>query len=198
MYASAVTRIIAGRHGGRRLDTPRHDRTRPTTDRVREAVFSAITTFFGRASEPPDQALTGLSFLDLYAGSGAVGLEAASRGAAPVVLVEKDKPTAAIARANCTRLGVGAQVRTEAVAALLATPPTEPFRIVWMDPPYDTPTPTMGRVIEDLVGSSWLAPDPLVVVERSTRSTPFAWPTDLPVQWERRYGETTIYFAQEG
>ncbi len=195
MYASAVTRIIAGRARGRRLTTPRHARTRPTSDRVREAVFSAIATFFGRAGEPAESALEGLSFLDLYAGTGAVGLEAASRGAAPVVLVEKDRQVAATAKENCRVVGSGGHVLTESVATTLSRAPVQPFRIVWLDPPYELPSETVGDLVALASENGWLAPDPLVIVERSTRSAPLVWPATLPTRWERRYGETTVYYA---
>src|SRR6187200_3360511 len=89
-----MSRIIAGSRRGRRIAMPPGDRTRPTSDRVREALFSAIAAWAGRAAEPVEQSLAGLAFCDLYAGSGAVGLEAASRGAYPVLLIERDLRTA--------------------------------------------------------------------------------------------------------
>lgn len=192
-----MTRIIAGIAGGRRLATPRHDRTRPTTDRVREAVFSAITAFYGRGAAPPETSLDGIAFLDLYAGSGAVGLEAASRGASPVLLVEKDRRTAAMTRHNSATTGVGGTVRAEPVAKVLAERPAEPFRVVWLDPPYDMPTAQLEEVATTLVERGWLTADPLVIAERSSRSAPISWPGQLPSHWERRYGETTLYFAAQ-
>ena len=101
-----VTRIIAGARGGRRLAMPTGNSTRPTTDRVREALFSTITAWAGRSSASADEALAGLSFADLFAGSGAVGLEAASRGAAPVLLVERSRRTAALAARNAQDLAL--------------------------------------------------------------------------------------------
>ena len=103
-----MSRIIAGSRGGRRIGMPSGDRTRPTTDRVREALFSAIAAWAGTSMRSADQALAGLGFCDLYAGSGAVGLEAASRGADPVLLVEADRRTAAVARGNAAELGLPA------------------------------------------------------------------------------------------
>ncbi|WP_028709421.1 16S rRNA (guanine(966)-N(2))-methyltransferase RsmD [Propionicicella superfundia] len=192
-----MTRIIAGSRGGRRLATPSHARTRPTTDRVREAVFSAIADFFDRGGLAAEDSLTGLSFCDLYAGSGAVGLEAASRGAAPVLLVERDRATAAVARSNAAALGLAAAVRVAPVERIVAAVPPEPFRIVWLDPPYDMPSERVGDVLATLCEARWLAPDPLVVVERSGRSDPVPWPRPLPIRWKRRYGETAVYYAAE-
>src|SRR5689334_5905073 len=105
-----MTRIIAGLAGGRRIVTPSGDATRPTTDRVREALFSAIASWAGRSDRPAGEALRGLSFCDLYAGSGAVGLEAASRGASPVLLVERTARTARLIRQNAARLQPAAEV----------------------------------------------------------------------------------------
>jgi 16S rRNA (guanine966-N2)-methyltransferase len=191
-----MTRIIAGTHRGRRLATPNHSQTRPTSDRVREAVFSAMADFFGQGGADTSSALAGLSFCDLYAGSGAVGLEAASRGASPVLLVEKDRRTADIARRNVAALGVEAEVRAAPVERVLDDR-SQPFDIVWLDPPYDVPTATVDAVLARLAGRGWLGENSLAVVERSTRSDAVSWPTELSDRWSRRYGETTVYFACE-
>jgi 16S rRNA (guanine966-N2)-methyltransferase len=100
------SRIIAGSRRGQRIAMPSGERTRPTTDRVREALFSAIAAWLGTSAEPAERSLAGLAFCDLYAGSGAVGLEAASRGASPVLLVERDPRTAQVARGNSEALGL--------------------------------------------------------------------------------------------
>jgi len=124
-------RIIAGEAGGRRLSVPPGDGVRPTSDRVKESVFSAL----GPAR------LVGARVLDLYAGSGALGLEALSRGAAGALLVERDAAAARAIRANIATLGFGdrATLRVAAVAAVLGGPgPTAPFDLVLLDPPYDT------------------------------------------------------------
>src|SRR3954452_2623955 len=110
-----MTRIIGGTAGGRRLQTPAGDATRPTSDRVREALFSALDAEFGT--------LRGLRFLDLYAGSGAVALEAASRGADAVTAVESDRRTARVVAANAASLGFDVDLRAQPVAAVLAMPP---------------------------------------------------------------------------
>src|SRR5690349_24184329 len=123
-----MTRIIGGAAGGRRLQTPTGDATRPTSDRVREALFSALESQLG--------SLSGLRFLDLYAGSGAVGLEAGSRGAASVTLVESDRRTAALIEDNARTVGIAAQVLAQPVARVLATSPAAPYDVVFADPPY--------------------------------------------------------------
>lgn len=192
-----MTRIIAGSRGGRRISVPAHSRTRPTTDRVREAAFSVIADFFGRGGDPGETMLAGLSFCDLFAGSGAIGLEAASRGAKPVLLVERDRATAELARRNAKSLELPVQVRAGSVESVVAVPPAAPFRIVWLDPPYELETARVNALLETLVGEGWVGPDPLVVVERTSRSKPLSWPQTLPSQWARRYGETTLYFAAE-
>jgi 16S rRNA (guanine966-N2)-methyltransferase len=132
-----VSRIIAGSRGGRRLATPPGDRTRPTTDRVREALFSAIASWAGTAAGPAEQALAGLAFCDLYSGSGAVGLEAASRGAAPVLLVESNRRTALLTTRNAADLALPAEVRTERVEQLIQHPAGRGYDVVFADPPYE-------------------------------------------------------------
>ena len=136
-----MTRIVAGRAGGRRLATPKGDATRPTSDRVREALFSRIESWVGM--------LEGLRFLDLYAGSGAVGLEAWSRGAA-VTLVEHDRRAGAVLKANVAELGLpGAVVRLGTVASVLAGRPDAPYDVVFSDPPYAL---SEAEVVADLHG----------------------------------------------
>jgi 16S rRNA (guanine966-N2)-methyltransferase len=168
--------------------------TRPTSDRVREAVFSALSAWAG-AEGPPDAALRGLSFLDLYAGSGAVGLEAMSRGAGPVLLVESHQRAARTAQRNVADLDLPARVVVERVERLVRTRPAEGYDIVFADPPYSLPPQDLDAVLADLVRNGWLAPGGLVVVERATRSQPPAWPTELAEGWARHYGETTVYFG---
>lgn len=184
-----MTRIIGGRAGGRRLTTPRGEATRPTSDRVREALFSAVESWCGT--------LQGLRFLDLYAGSGAVGLEAWSRGAEAVTLVEHDRRTAALVRSNATSLGFReADVRTGAVRALLATPPQAPYDVVFSDPPYPLADERVLLDLEALVAHGWLAPGALVVVERGSRGPDLVWPEGLEEHRSRRYGETTLWYGR--
>jgi len=184
-----VTRIIAGTHGGRRLATPTGDRTRPTTDRVREAVFSTLESWSG-------EGLGSLAFLDLYAGSGAMALEAASRGASPVVAVESDSRTAEVVRTNARTLGLPVEVRTASVEAVLATTPPRAYDIIWADPPYPVATDHLEHLLGGLWRSGWLAPNGLLVLERDSRAPAPQWPDGVD-GWSRRYGETTIHYAQE-
>ncbi|TBT84321.1 methylase [Propioniciclava sinopodophylli] len=188
-----MSRIIAGSAGGHRLATPSHSRTRPTSDLVRESAFNLIADWAGTVGEPADAMLERFSFLDLYGGTGAVALEAASRGAGPVVCVEKDRGTAALARGNADATGLPVQVVAQSVDAYLAgTPHT--FDVVWFDPPYEVPTAVVEAQVAAVV-DRWLASDGLVIVERSSRDTPPSWPISLTDVRKRRYGETTLYLA---
>ena len=183
-----MTRIIGGTAGGRRLETPKGDRTRPTSDRVREAFFSAVESRMG--------AWSGLRVLDLYAGSGAVGLEALSRGAAAATAVEQDVRTAGVIRRNATTLGLALEVVARAVRTHLAEADPSAYDVVFLDPPYSLGT---DQVVEDLrllAERGWLAEDSLVVVERSSRSTPLTWPEGYEPGKVRSYGETSLAFAR--
>lgn len=185
-----MTRIIAGSHGGRRLRTPAGDKTRPTTDRAREAVFSALTAWAGE--------LTGVGLLDLYAGSGAIALEAASRGCAPVLAVEQDRRTADLIRANACDLDLPVQVRTGDAAAAMAEPAPRAYDILWLDPPYELATERAVEVIRSAWQQGWLVADGIIALERDRRSSDAPqWPAEVPVgeQWSKRYGETEIHYA---
>ncbi len=186
-----MTRIIAGRYGGRRLAVPPGTGTRPTTDRVREALFSALEAQVD---------LAGAGFLDLYAGSGAVGLEAASRGAARVLLVESDPAAARVLRANIATLGAGAVAApaTGPVAEVLAGSPPggAPFDVVFADPPYDLAEPEVTGVLAALAGWGWLAPDAVIVLERPRRGPEPAWVPGITVTRSRRYGETMLWYGR--
>ncbi|MDO5684222.1 MAG: 16S rRNA (guanine(966)-N(2))-methyltransferase RsmD [Propionibacteriaceae bacterium] len=192
-----MSRIIAGSAKGHRIAAPAHSLTRPTTDRVREALFSALESWFW-SEESVSEALAGRSFLDLYAGSGAIGLEAASRGAAPVWLVEADKKTADLIRTNARSTDLTVTVRTGRVEQFLATGP-EPglsFEVGWLDPPYDISDTTLTEALSLLVEHHWIVPAGLIVVERSRRSADPVWPAAVERSWSRRYGETTLHFAE--
>ncbi|MFQ6170212.1 16S rRNA (guanine(966)-N(2))-methyltransferase RsmD [Oryzobacter sp. R7] len=184
-----MTRVIAGVAGGRTLRTPPGPGTRPTSDRVREALFSALDA---------RDAVRGARVLDLYAGSGALGLEAASRGAASVVLVECDRRAADVIARNVTDLGLpGARVVRSTVAAALAGAPAEgeAADLVLVDPPYDVGEDALAAVLERLA-AAWLAPGGVLVVERSTRSPEPAWPDGIErIGKPRKYGETTVWLA---
>ena len=187
--------MIAGRFRGQRLASPPGDRTRPTSDRVREAVFSSLVSWCGTGHAAGDEALSGIAFLDLYGGSGGVAIEAASRGAAPVRLVERDARVAAVARRNADHVGASVQVTTSSVAALLAGTAENPYDIIWLDPPYALPEDELLAAVEAILGRGWLAEDGLLVIERSSRTPDPVLPVALADVWGRRYGETTIHYA---
>lgn len=176
---------------------PAHHHTRPTSDRVRESAFNLIAAWAGTTGEPGESMLERFSFLDLYAGSGAVALEAASRGAGPVVAVERDTATAALARKNASTLNLGVTVATASVEGYLSEAQARPFDVVWLDPPYSVASDNVVRVVGLVLGRGWLARDGLIVAERATRDAPIEWPATLTRTWTRRYGETTLYFATE-
>jgi 16S rRNA (guanine966-N2)-methyltransferase len=182
-----VTRIIGGSAGGRRIATPRGDATRPTSDRVREALFSAVESWCG--------SLHDLRFLDLYAGSGAVGLEAWSRGAGAVTLVE----SAALITANARTLGCpDADVVAGSVRSTLHGTPRAPYDIVFLDPPYPLGEKDLAADLAALAEHGWLTSGALVVVERSVRSPEPAWPEGFTDRRSKRYGETTLWYAESG
>ncbi|MGH3354983.1 MAG: 16S rRNA (guanine(966)-N(2))-methyltransferase RsmD [Nocardioidaceae bacterium] len=183
-----MTRIIAGTAGGRRLTTPPGDATRPTTDRVREAVFSSL--------ESTLRTWAGRRFLDLYAGSGAVGLEALSRGAAHATLVEKHAKAAALAQENARRLQFSAaEIVVAAAERYVRQPPEEPYDVVFLDPPYTLATSAVGDLLGLLADRGWLAPGGLVAVERSSRDEEPAWPDGISPDRAKRYGETVVWYG---
>ncbi len=183
-----MTRIIGGTAGGRRLATPSGPMTRPTTDRVREALFSSIESWCG--------SLQGLRFLDLYAGSGAVGLEAWSRGAGVVTLVESDRRTARLIHDNSRSIGFGKpDVVAASVKATLSKPPTAPYDVVFVDPPYPLDDTRVDEELALLGAQGWLVPGAMVVVERSSRSPEPRWPSGVTATRSKRYGETTLWYG---
>ncbi|MCE1173321.1 MAG: 16S rRNA (guanine(966)-N(2))-methyltransferase RsmD [Propionibacteriales bacterium] len=191
-----MTRIIAGRAKGHRLRTPATSDTRPTTDRVREATFSAIADWAGTGGEQAEDMLAGLSFLDLFAGSGAVALEAASRGAGPVTAVESVGAVAAIARDNARTTRLAVTVVAAEAAKWLATSASTRFDVVWADPPYAYDNDRLAAVVA-LIEQHWLAENGLLVLERASRDDAPVLPEALSVRWHRRYGETTVYYAMK-
>jgi 16S rRNA (guanine966-N2)-methyltransferase len=183
-----MTRIIAGSARGARLEVPSAG-TRPTSDRVRESLFGAL--------ESAD-ALAGARVLDLYAGSGALGLEALSRGAASVDLVERGRQAAAIARRNAAvvaKAGATAMARVhESAVQPFLSRSSGPFDLVFSDPPYDIDDAAMTADLVALAPS--LSPDAVVVVERAKRAAPpdFAAAGLEPFR-EKTYGDTTLWWA---
>lgn len=165
---------------------------------MREAAFSLIADWAGTAGMPADEMLAQLSFLDLYAGSGAVALEAASRGAAPVWAVESDPATARLARGNVTATGLAVTVLAQPVERALTAAPPIGFDVVWADPPYAVTAERLSPVLSAVLERGWLAPDGLLVLERASRDEALLWPSQVTDRWERRYGETTLHFGTKG
>lgn len=182
-----MTRIVAGSAKGRTLAVPKSG-TRPTSERVREALFSRLDHM---------NVLDGTTVLDLYAGTGALGLEALSRGSAHATLVERASAAARVASANVRSTGLPARVVTADARSFLAARTGEDLRgdidLVFIDPPYDIAEADMTAVLS-LLGP-WIGPDALVVVERSTRAPAPTWPPFLVLEDQRTWGETAAYFA---
>jgi 16S rRNA (guanine966-N2)-methyltransferase len=189
-----MTRIIAGTHGGRKLSAPAGAQTRPTSDRVREAFFSTLESMTD---------LSGARFADLFAGSGAVGLEALSRGAATTLLVESDGKAAKTIRDNIVALRVApvARLITGKVAQVIAAEPEGgPYDVVFADPPYAVDDQEVTELQQALVDHGWLAPGAVVVLERSTRTavrgTGLNWVDGITADRSKRYGETTLWYGR--
>jgi 16S rRNA (guanine966-N2)-methyltransferase len=187
-----VARVIAGEAGGRRLAVPAGRDTRPTSDRAREGLFATIASITG--------SLAGARVLDLYAGSGAVGLEALSRGAEHVLLVESGARAGRVIRENIEAIGLkGAEVITGRVERVLARGPDRDggdYDVVFADPPYALADDAVRSMLTALAGQGWLAPGALVVVERATRSGPLCWPAGYDADRARRYGEATFWYGR--
>jgi 16S rRNA (guanine966-N2)-methyltransferase len=182
-----MTRIVAGAAGGRRLVVPRGQATRPTSERVREALFGSLEA---------RGAISGAAVLDLYAGSGAMGLEAASRGAASAVLVDSAHQAVEAARANVASLGLArVAVVLSSVERYLSGRPS-PVGLVIADPPYGAGEDDLAAVLTALVERGWLEPGALVVLERSGRSLEPRWPPGLVRTSVRRYGETAVWITE--
>jgi 16S rRNA (guanine966-N2)-methyltransferase len=185
-----MTRIIAGTARGRRLSVPAGTRTRPTSDRAREGLFATITAIRGSLAQA--------RVLDLYAGSGAVGLEALSRGAGHVLFVESDPAAARVIRANLAAVGLpGGRVITGRAGPVLRRGPGDvpPFDLVVADPPYAASDGEVAATLAVLSAAGWLAPGALVAVERASRSGPFPWPSGYTGDRSRRYGEATFWYG---
>lgn len=189
-----MTRVVAGVARGRRLTVAPGRGTRPTSDRAREGLFSTV----GSVLAGDGRSLEGARFLDLYAGSGAVGLEALSRGASHVLLVESDRGAAAVIAANIAQVGLpGTQVRSAAVEHVVSSPcPDEPFDVVFLDPPYAVSDDEVRVVLGVLSDGGWIARGALVVVERPSRGGEFRWPEVIVGDRERRYGEGTLWYGR--
>ncbi|MFB4310885.1 16S rRNA (guanine(966)-N(2))-methyltransferase RsmD [Actinomadura sp. GTD37] len=184
-----MTRIIAGSAGGRRLATPPGRDTRPTGDRAREGLFSTVLALLGP--------LDGLRVADLYAGSGAVGFEALSRGAAHALLVESHPRAMRAIRQNADALGLpGAVPCQDKVERLVRGKPAEPYDLVFADPPYALADASVTALLDDLRDQGWTAPDALVVVERAARGPALRWPDGYEAERDRRYGEAIFWYGR--
>lgn len=185
-----MPRVIAGSAGGRRLSVPPGNGTRPTSDRAREGLFSSWEARLG--------SWAGVRVLDLYGGSGAVALEALSRGAASALLVEADPRAARTIRENIRTLGLpGAELRTgRAEQVVLGAAPGEPYDVAFLDPPYAVTDDDLREILLTLWREGWLSPRALVTVERSTRGGEFRWPDGFESLRSRRYGEGTFWYGR--
>ena len=182
-----MTRLISGVAGGRRLKVPRAG-VRPTGDRAREALFNSLGSLLE---------LRGSTVLDLYAGSGALGLEALSRGAGSVVFVESSPGVLPVLKANLAAVGLpGGRVVAGSVPTVVGGAAPARFDLVLADPPYATPDDEVIGVLEALSAGGWLAPEAVVVVERASRDTPFEWPTPFTGLRDRRYGEAVLRYGR--
>jgi 16S rRNA (guanine966-N2)-methyltransferase len=178
-------RIIAGRFRGRRLLAPKDDAIRPTSDRAREALFDIL-----EHGAPP---LRGASFLDLFCGTGAVGLEALSRGAAPVLLIESDRAALKLAEANIARLGSPPGVRLLARDATLPGRAPQPFDLIFLDPPYGSGL--AGAALKALAANGWIAAEGRIIVERAAKDA-LEVPPAYALERERRYGRGRFVFLR--
>jgi 16S rRNA (guanine966-N2)-methyltransferase len=177
-----VTRIIAGQARGRRLKVPT-SLTRPTSDRVRESLFASLETVID---------LDGAHVLDLYAGSGALGLEARSRGAAEVILVDRAPAVARVIAENIAGVGLSGVRCDRADVRGFLRGPARPQDVVFLDPPYDMPTGEVEEVLR-MLGDGWLASGAVVVVERGEPG--LQWPDGFTDEWGRSFGGTHVLRA---
>jgi 16S rRNA (guanine966-N2)-methyltransferase len=183
-----MTRIVGGAAKGRRLAvSPRG--TRPTSDRAREALFSSLAGLLDVA---------GARVLDLFAGTGGVGLEALSRGAAAACFVESDRAVCEILRRNVETVGIpGATVhRRPAAAYLVGAGADEPFDLVFADPPYSFGEQQLEVLLSTVASPRWLAGSAVLVVERSARGLEPKWPDAIEAFKQRRYGEGVLWYGR--
>jgi 16S rRNA (guanine966-N2)-methyltransferase len=183
-----VTRIVGGAAKGRRLTVP-HRGTRPTSERAREALFNSLRAHLD---------IEGAHVLDLFAGTGAVGLEALSRGAAQVVLVDSDRAAGDVVRRNIDAVSLpGATlVRRPAASYLTGPTPPTPFDLVFADPPYAYGDEQLAALLAALAGPGWLAEHAMIVVERAARSAEPQWPAGIALVTQRRYGEGQLWYGR--
>ena len=215
-----MTRIVGGEFGGRFLEVPANG-TRPTSDRVREAIFSKLVH---------DDVLENAQVVDLFAGSGALGLEAISRGAKSAQLVDASKKANAVAQRNIDVLGVSSQVRVttddakrytaamsragglnapnlristsglnenpELAQEMAQANAKRAITLVFLDPPYDYPQEDLASVLANLMRAGLLVKGATIVVERGTRTASPLWPDGMELISAKTYGETVVYYAE--
>jgi len=182
-------RIIAGAFKGKTLTSP-PDRTRPTSDRAREGLFSSLESAFG--------SIHGLKFLDLFAGSGAVGIEALSRGAALVHCVEKDNLAWETTSRNFGMIKnteTNFHIYKMSAMAFLEMDQKLAYDIIFMDPPYDVPNDIIEKMLEDISENNLLAPHGLIAIERAAKTNPFSWPSPFQQEKIRSYGQGSIFYG---
>ena len=182
-------RIIAGSSKGKTLFSPT-GKTRPTSDRAREGLFSSLDSEFGSMSE--------LNFLDLFSGSGAVGVEALSRGAANVYSVEDHSPTAGIAAKNFELVSNPSgkfTVITSTAERFVATPHQISFEIIFMDPPYDLANSEIEKILTEINSNNLLKRNGIIAIERETKKAQFAWPEPFIEEKVRSYGQGSIFYG---
>jgi 16S rRNA (guanine966-N2)-methyltransferase len=183
-------RIIAGSGKGKRLTSPTGEGVRPTSDRAREGLFSSLESEFS--------SLEDLAFLDLFAGSGAVGVEALSRGAALVHAVEADTHTAGIAIKNFHLLSEPSRkhkVFQSKAARFLESEFPVKYDIIFMDPPYEISNSDIEDLLETIVVRDLLAPRGLIAIERASKGAPFTWPPSMKLEKTRSYGQGSIFYG---
>lgn len=183
-----MTRVVGGAAKGRRLAVPRRG-TRPTSGRAREALFSSLVGLLD---------LDGTRVLDLFAGTGAVGLEALSRGASAACFVESDRVACETLRDNVDAVGLaGAEIHQRLAAAyLVGAGAGKPFDLVFADPPYTFDEQQLGTLLTALATPRWLADRAIVVVERSARSPEPPWPGAIESIKRKRYGEGVLWYGR--
>jgi len=187
-------RIIAGKFRGRKLEAPEGEAVRPTSDRAREALFNVLV--HGGYREGGGSVVEGAQVLDAFCGTGALGLEALSRGAARATLMDSDSKALTVARRNARALGVEGQVSYALADATKPPPPRAAHDIVFLDPPYDSDL--AAPALAALAAAGWIAPGALVVVERPTKKPDFDVPTGFTELERRKYGAATLIFLRHG
>jgi len=182
-------RIIAGSSKGKTLLSPT-GKTRPTSDRAREGLFSSLDSEFGSMSD--------LNFLDLFSGSGAVGVEALSRGAANVYSIEDHAPIAGVAAKNFALVtnSIGKfTVITSTAERFVATPHQLSFDIIFMDPPYEVENSVIEKILSDVNSNNLLKRNGIIAIERETKKAQFAWPQPFIEEKVRSYGQGSIFYG---